>query len=81
QEDHVSMGANGATRCLRVLNNVQSIIGIELLTAAQALDFRRPLQSSPTVESLHARVRSEVPFITEDIYLKPAMDKARGLIC
>ncbi|MEY3399050.1 MAG: hypothetical protein RL220_1644, partial [Bacteroidota bacterium] len=40
QEDHVSMGANGATRCLRVLNNVQSIIGIELLTAAQALDFR-----------------------------------------
>ena len=45
QEDHVSMGANAATKCLRVINNVEKVLAIELLSAAQALDFRRPMKS------------------------------------
>jgi len=80
QEDHVSMGANAATKCFRVLENLRSIVGIELLTAAQALDFRRPLKSSNAIENLHKDFRARVPFIQKDIYLKPAMDEARAMI-
>lgn len=80
QEDHVSMGANAATKCLRVFENLKSIIGIELLTASQALDFRRPLKSSSAIEALHQQYRAVVPFIEKDIYLKPAMDAAREMV-
>jgi len=80
QEDHVSMGANGATKCFRVVENVKSIFAIELLTAAQALDFRRPLKSSAAVEKLHAEVRSQVKFIETDQYMHDAMVKVRGLL-
>ncbi|MBD8490305.1 histidine ammonia-lyase [Echinicola sp. CAU 1574] len=66
QEDHVSMGANGATKCLRVLNNLEKILAIELLTAAQALDFRRPSKSSRPVEKMIAEYRKEVSFNTQD---------------
>lgn len=66
QEDHVSMGANAATQCLQILENVQQIAGIELLNAAQALDFRKPARSSNTIMSLHAAYRKVVPFIDED---------------
>ena len=52
QEDHVSMGANAATKCFKILRNVQDIIGIELLSAAQAMEFRRPLRSSKVNEDL-----------------------------
>ncbi|MEI2708408.1 MAG: aromatic amino acid lyase [Chitinophagaceae bacterium] len=52
QEDHVSMGANAATKCFRVIENVQRVLAIELLTAAQALEFRRPLKSSPFIEQI-----------------------------
>ena len=52
QEDHVSMGANGATKLLRVAENLERIIAIELFTAAQALDFRRPLKSSDLIEKI-----------------------------
>ena len=52
QEDHVSMGANGATKCLRILNNLERILAIELLTAAQAIEFRRPLKTSGELEAL-----------------------------
>lgn len=58
QEDHVSMGANAATKCLRVIENVERIQAIELLTAAKALEFRRPLKSSRVIEDLHARVKA-----------------------
>jgi len=68
QEDHVSMGANAATKCLRVLENVKSLLAIEWLVAAQALDFRRPMKSSQPVEKLHANLRKQVPFVTEDVY-------------
>ena len=52
QEDHVSMGANAATKCLRVINNVEKVLAIELLSAAQALDFRRPMKSSPAIRKI-----------------------------
>lgn len=80
QEDHVSMGANAATKCLRVLHNLQRIIGIELFTAAQALDFRKPLKSSPAIEKLHAQLRAQVPFIENDVYMREGMEKAGELV-
>lgn len=58
QEDHVSMGANAATKCLRVVENVERIQAIELLTACKALEYRRPLQSSVVIEQLVAAVKS-----------------------
>jgi histidine ammonia-lyase len=61
QEDHVSMGANAATKCLRVVNNLERILAIELLTAAQALEFRRPLKTSPELEKLISAFRKEIP--------------------
>jgi len=57
QEDHVSMGANAATKCLRVIENVERIQAIELLTASKALEFRRPLKSSQVIEDLLAIVK------------------------
>ncbi|MGB4774538.1 MAG: aromatic amino acid lyase, partial [Daejeonella sp.] len=61
QEDHVSMGANAATKCLRILENLERILAIELLTSAQGLEFRRPLLTSPKLESLVAAYRKIVP--------------------
>ncbi|MBS1729878.1 MAG: histidine ammonia-lyase [Bacteroidetes bacterium] len=76
QEDHVSMGANAATKCFRLIQNVEKILGIELLTAAQALDFRRPLKSSDILEKLNADFRRQVSFNTEDRVLHDDMIKA-----
>jgi histidine ammonia-lyase len=76
QEDHVSMGANAATKCLRVLNNLERILAIELLTAAQALDFRRPLQSSKAVENVHQAFRKKVSFNDSDRVLSEDMHAA-----
>lgn len=80
QEDHVSMGANAATKCLRVLNNVEKVIGIELLTAAQALEFRRPLKSSKTIEDLVAQFRNRVEFNTKDRLLATDIHKSIDFI-
>ncbi|MBR5249331.1 MAG: histidine ammonia-lyase [Bacteroidales bacterium] len=66
QEDHVSMGANAATKCVRVILNVEKIMAIELMNGAQALDFRRPLRSSAVLEEFVAAYRQVVPFIEED---------------
>lgn len=76
QEDHVSMGANGATKCLRVLNNVEKILAIELLTATQALEFRRPLKSSPQIEDFVKQYRQEVSFNAEDRVLATDIQKS-----
>lgn len=70
QEDHVSMGSNAATKLYRVIENCYSIQGIELLNAAQAMDFRTE-KSSDRIESLRAAYRKEVPFVKNDIYLHP----------
>jgi histidine ammonia-lyase len=66
QEDHVSMGANGATRLLRVAENLERILAIELFTAIQALEFRRPLRSSDYIEKVVNSFRQSIPFITND---------------
>lgn len=69
QEDHVSMGANAATKCLRVLNNVERIIAIELLNATQAIEFRRPKKTGIVLEKVIEAYRTHVPFIDCDRYL------------
>jgi histidine ammonia-lyase len=66
QEDHVSMGANAATKALRVLENLETILAIELLTASQAIEFRRPLLSSACIEKFLKSYRDEVSFVKED---------------
>ena len=66
QEDHVSMGANAATKLARIIENCYAIQGIELLNAAQALDFRRPLKSSVRIEELHSSFRKKVTFLASD---------------
>lgn len=66
QEDHVSMGANAATKAFRVLENLERILAIELFNAAQALEFRRPARTSPYLESFIAKYREKVDFIQND---------------
>lgn len=66
QEDHVSMGSIGARKALKVAENTEKILAIELLLASQALDFQRPLKSTTMVERLHALVRSKITHATED---------------
>ncbi|HTH57424.1 MAG TPA: histidine ammonia-lyase [Cyclobacteriaceae bacterium] len=69
QEDHVSMGANAATKAYRVINNLYSILAVELITASQALHFRRPLKTSPILENLVDTFCRRVPFIESDRFL------------
>ena len=76
QEDHVSMGANAATKCLRVLNNTERILAIELLTAAQALTFRRPLKTSDELEKIVSAYREKVSSHDEDRLLANDMAKS-----
>lgn len=76
QEDHVSMGANAATKTLRIVENVERILAIELLNGSQALEFRRPLQSSEFIESFVKSYRDEVPFVSEDRILHYDIEKS-----
>jgi histidine ammonia-lyase len=76
QEDHVSMGANAATKTLRIVENVERILAIELLNGSQALEFRRPLQSSEFIESFVKSYREEVPFVSEDRILHYDIEKS-----
>lgn len=73
QEDHVSMGANAATKCYQIVNNLEKILAVELMNAAQALEFRRPKKSSEVIEKFVASYRAQVPFTKEDEYLHPKM--------
>ena len=76
QEDHVSMGSNAATKLVRVVNNVETVLAIELFNAAQALEFRRPAKSSPILERIFEDFRKEVPFIDTDTYMHPLIEKS-----
>ncbi len=80
QEDHVSMGANAATKCARVVGNVYEVLGIELMNAAQALDFRHPLKASPKIEKLFADYREVVPFVDVDRVMYPDMSKSEQFL-
>ena len=66
QEDHVSMGANAATKCFLVIENTEKVLAIELLNAAQALELKKPLKSSAKIESLISSYRKTVPFMQND---------------
>ena len=74
QEDHVSMGSNAATKLSRVVLNTERVLAIELMNAAQALEFRRPLKSSQFIESLVADYRKVVPFIDNDTVMYPHIE-------
>jgi len=76
QEDHVSMGANSATKLLRVIDNTRRVLAIELLNAAQALEFRRPAHSSPAIETLYAEYRAAVPFVDVDTVMYTLIDNS-----
>ncbi|MBO8439978.1 MAG: histidine ammonia-lyase [bacterium] len=76
QEDHVSMGANAATKLCRVALNTERILGIELFNAAQALEFRRPMKSSPVIEKLVAEYRKAVPFVDVDQVMYPHIEES-----
>ncbi len=80
QEDHVSMGANAATKCKRVVDNLEKVLAIELLTAVQALEFRRPLKTSPMLEEIVTAFRKEVSFNEADRILHEDMMKAVNFI-
>ena len=74
QEDHVSMGSNSATKLYRIVLNTERVLAIELFNSAQALEFRRPLKSSPAIEEWHARYRETVPFIEDDTVMSPLIE-------
>ncbi|KVV16108.1 Histidine ammonia-lyase [Flavobacterium sp. TAB 87] len=75
QEDHVSMGANGATKALRILDNLECILAIELMNASQAVHYRSPLKSSDFIEMFLSSYRVEVPLVTEDRILHYDIEK------
>ncbi|MBR4595603.1 MAG: histidine ammonia-lyase [Bacteroidales bacterium] len=76
QEDHVSMGSNSATKLVRVVDNVETVLGIELMNAVQAIEFRRPLKTSPHLEKIIEDYRKVVPFIDTDTYMHPLIEKS-----
>ncbi len=80
QEDHVSMATFAARRLQPMINNVAHILGIELLAAAQGIEFLRPLRSSPTLEQVHTLLRSHCPAMMEDRYLAPDIEAAGTLV-
>ena len=76
QEDHVSMGANAAIKLYKVVLNTERVLAIELFNAAQALEFRRPLKSSPAIQEIFRAYRKEVPFIINDEVMYPYIQKS-----
>jgi histidine ammonia-lyase len=80
QEDHVSMGANAATKALRVIKNVENILAIELLTACQAVEFRGIKNTSPYLQKLINEFRQTVPFVQEDMLMYELIDNSLKFI-
>ncbi len=80
QEDHVSMGSNAATKLARVVDNTERILAIELFNAAQALEFRRPLHTSPQLESWLSEYRKHVPFVENDTVMYSLIEKSIDFI-
>jgi len=76
QEDHVSMGANAATKALRVVENVERILAIELMNGAQALAFRKPILPSPYIAEFIGQFRESVAFIDQDKVMYQEIEKA-----
>ena len=80
QEDHVSMGANAATKAYTVINNTEKVLAIELFNGAQALEFRRPLKSSEFIEEFMASYRQYVPFVENDVLMYKLMHKSQEFL-
>jgi histidine ammonia-lyase len=80
QEDHVSMATFAARRLQPMIDNVAHILGIELLAAAQGVDFLRPLQSSAALEQVHGLLRAQCPTMMQDRYLAPDIEAATALV-
>lgn len=80
QEDHVSMATFAARRLQAMIDNTAHILGIELLAAAQGIEFLRPLRSSPALEQAHGLLRQQVPAMQEDRYLAPDIAHAAALV-
>ncbi|KQZ42612.1 histidine ammonia-lyase [Duganella sp. Root1480D1] len=80
QEDHVSMATYGARRLHDMAHNTATILGIELLAAAQGIDFHRPLKTSAQLEHVHAQLRSKVPFFDADRFFAPDIEAAKQMV-
>lgn len=82
QEDLVSMGANAATKLHKIIDNLKIVVAVELMNAAQGIDFRRPLKSSPQIEKVMREYRKAVPFVEDDVvmndYIKKTMEFLEG---
>jgi len=76
QEDHVSMGSNAATKLYEVVENTERVLAIELFNSAQALEFRRPLKSSPDIEKIFGAYRKTVPFVADDVIMYPHIENS-----
>lgn len=75
QEDHVSMGANSAVKLFKIMDNLNHILAIELMNAAQGIDFRRPAKTSPVLENFLKEYRKEVAFVNDDIVMYKEIHK------
>jgi histidine ammonia-lyase len=80
QEDHVSMGVTSALKAIEVLKNVETVLSLELLCAAEGIDYRRPLRTSKALEAVHQLVRSEVPHLNEDRAMYPDIRAALKIV-
>ncbi|HYK46412.1 MAG TPA: aromatic amino acid lyase, partial [Parafilimonas sp.] len=80
QEDHVSMGSISGRKLCQVLDNLEYILAIELMSACQAIEFRRPLQSSEILEFAHDHVRDSVSFAEEDRIFSEDIIKIKNII-
>lgn len=80
QEDHVSMGANSATKLIRVMENVDSVLAIEIFNASQALHFRAPAKSSEKIEAVLSNFRKEVPVVKEDVMMAPLIERSKQFL-
>ncbi|MEA3108906.1 MAG: histidine ammonia-lyase [Gammaproteobacteria bacterium] len=80
QEDHVSMATHAARRLGPMVENAAGVVGIELLAAAQGIDFHRPARSSAVLERIHAEIRADIPFYAVDRYFAPDIAAAKDLV-
>ena len=80
REDHVSMGTHSAVKARKILEQVETVLGIEALCAGQGIDLRRPLQSSAGIEALHKRLRDDISALDKDRVLYPDIRKATELV-
>lgn len=80
QEDHVSMGANAATKLMRVVENVEQVFAIEMLIASKAITYRRPLKSSVKIENFLEQYYAQIPIVKGDVYLSPLLRKSKEVL-